>query len=95
MGYPFGVTTKYLEGLAPGLSALCIDTGYMEIIDIEAIIRSKGINEKTIFYGIENVISDRMVWKLFGVIKKVSPPFVQFYSLPPEKIHGVITRILM
>lgn len=93
--YPFGVKTTFYEECAPGLSGFLIETGYMEVLDIEGLIRERGIEEKTIFYGMENIISDRMVWKIFGVMKKASPPFVQFYSLPPEKIHGVITRILM
>jgi len=93
--YPFGVKVTYQEDCAPGLSGLLIETGYMEILDIEALIRERGIEEKTIFYGMENIISDRMVWKIFGIMKKAAPPFVQFYSLPPEKIHGVITRIIM
>ncbi len=93
--YPFGIKTTYQEDCADGLSALLIETGYMEILDIESLIRERGINEKTIFYGMENIISDRMVWKIFGIMKKAAPPFVQFYSLPPEKIHGVITRIIM
>lgn len=93
--YPFGVKTTYQEDCAIGLSALVIETGYMEILDIESLIQQRGIDEKTIFYGIENIISDKMIWRIFGIMKKASPPFVQFYSLPPEKIHGVITRILM
>lgn len=93
--YPFGIKTTFLENCADGLSALLIETGYMEILDIESLIRERGINEKTIFYGMENIMSDRMVWKIFGIMKKAAPPFVQFYSLPPEKIHGVITRIIM
>ncbi|WP_300039728.1 KUP/HAK/KT family potassium transporter [Methanospirillum sp.] len=93
--YPFGVKITYQEDCADGLSALLIETGYMEILDIESLIRERGIEEKTIFYGMENIISDRMVWKIFGIMKKAAPPFVQFYSLPPEKIHGVITRIIM
>jgi KUP system potassium uptake protein len=67
----------------------------MEVINIDKLLREKGIDEKIIFYGIENIVSDRFFWKLYGLIKKVSPPFVQFYSLPPEKIHGVISRIEM
>ena len=67
----------------------------MEIIDIESLIRERGINEKTIFYGMENIVSDRIIWKIYGVMKRLSPPFVQFYSLPSEKIHGVITRIIL
>ena len=94
-GYPFGVSTDYEEGVAEGLSVFSIEGGYMEIIDVEALIRERGIYEKAIFYGIESIISERMIWNIFGIMKKVSPPFVQFYSLPSEKIHGVVTRFIM
>ncbi len=93
--YPFGLKTQYKEECAEGLYLLIIDIGYMEIIDIESLIRERGINEKTIFYGMENIVSDRIIWKIYGVMKRLSPPFVQFYSLPSEKIHGVITRIIL
>jgi KUP system potassium uptake protein len=95
MNHPFGVNTICQKNCAPGLSTFLIETGYMEILDIEALIRQHGIDEKTIFYGIENIVSDQMIWKLFSIMKKAAPPFVQFYSLPPEKIHGVISRIVM
>jgi len=92
---PFGVATEFDTNLAPGLQVFTIRCGYMEIIDIIKLLRAEGIEEKTIFYGIENIISDRFFWKIYGIIKKVSPPFVQFYTLPPEKIHGVVTRVVM
>ncbi|HNX17086.1 MAG TPA: KUP/HAK/KT family potassium transporter [Methanoregula sp.] len=92
---PFGVKTDFDTNLGPGLHVFTIRCGYMEIIDIIPLLRAQGIEEKTIFYGIENIISDRIYWKLYGLIKKVSPPFVQYYALPPEKIHGVVTRVLM
>jgi KUP system potassium uptake protein len=92
---PFGVNTEFDTNLAPGLHVFTIRCGYMEIIDIVELLRVQGIEEKTIFYGIENIVSDRPFWILYGLIKKVSPPFVQFYTLPPEKIHGVVTRVEM
>jgi KUP system potassium uptake protein len=69
--------------------------GYMEIIDVVKILKNKGIDEKTIFYGIEDIITDNLLWKIFSTIKKLSPSFVQFYDLPSDKLHGVITRIEM
>jgi len=92
---PFGVTSEFDTSLAPGLHVFTVRCGYMEIIDIVQLLRAQGIEEKTIFYGIENIVSDRFFWKFYSIIKKISPPFVQFYSLPPEKIHGVVTRVLM
>jgi KUP system potassium uptake protein len=92
---PFGVTTEFDTNLAPGLQVFTVRCGYMEIVDLIQLLRAQGIEEKTIFYGIENIVSDRFFWKIYSIIKKVSPPFVQFYTLPPEKIHGVVTRVVM
>ncbi|MCK9579113.1 MAG: KUP/HAK/KT family potassium transporter [Methanoregula sp.] len=92
---PFGVESYLDTGLADGLELFTIEAGYMEVIDIVALLESHGIDEKTIFYGIETIVSDKAIWKIYGIIKKVSPPFVQFYTLPPEKMHGVVTRVVM
>ncbi|MDD4484098.1 MAG: KUP/HAK/KT family potassium transporter [Methanoregula sp.] len=92
---PFGIATDFDTNLAPGLQVFTIRCGYMEIVDIIPLLRAQGIEEKTIFYGIENIVSDRFFWKIYSIIKKVSPPFIQFYTLPPEKIHGVVTRVMM
>ena len=92
---PFGVESDFDCNLAPGLHVFSVRTGYMEVVDISALLKSRGIDEKIIFYGIENIVSDKFIWKLYGIIKKISPPFVQFYALPPEKIHGVVTRVVM
>lgn len=92
---PFGVASRLDTGSADGLEFFTISTGYMEVIDIVALLESHGIDEKTIFYGIENVVSDKVMWKIYSIIKKVSPPFVQFYTLPAEKMHGVVTRVVM
>jgi KUP system potassium uptake protein len=92
---PFGIRTSYERDCAPGLHTFVITAGYMEIVDIIGLLREEKIDEKTIFYGIENIVSDRFFWKLYGLIKKLTPAFVQFYDLPAEKIHGVITRVVM
>jgi len=93
--YPFGIHTRHDRDLAPGLHAFMITGGYMEIIDIIGLLRKEGIEEKIIFYGMENIVSDKFFWKLYGLLKKITPAFVHFYELPPEKIHGVITRVVM
>jgi KUP system potassium uptake protein len=92
---PFGVTTDFDTAIAPGLHIFRVQCGYMEIVDVVKLLQERGIDEKTIFYGIESIVSDRLIWKIYGLIKKNSPPFIQFYSLPPEKIHGVVTRVVM
>ncbi|MFA5222342.1 MAG: KUP/HAK/KT family potassium transporter, partial [Methanoregula sp.] len=88
---PFGVQTEFDTNIGPGLQLFTITAGYMEVIDVCALLLERGIDEKTIFYGIENIVSDKFFWKLYGIMKKISPPFVQFYTLPPEKMHGVVT----
>jgi len=93
--FPFGVYTGYDRDIAPGLHTFMITAGYMEIVDIIGLVRAEGIEEKTIFYGMENIISDNFFWKLYSILKKVTPAFVHFYELPAEKIHGVITRVVM
>jgi len=92
---PFGISTSFNSDIAPGLHLFTVTAGYMEIVNVVGLLKERAIDEKTIFYGIENIVSDKLIWKLYGLIKKVSPPFVQFYALPPEKIHGVITRVVM
>ncbi len=92
---PFGIGTAFESDLAPGLHLFTVTAGYMEIVNVVGLLKERAIDEKTIFYGIENIVSDRILWKLYGLIKKISPPFVQFYALPPEKIHGVVTRVVM
>jgi KUP system potassium uptake protein len=92
---PFGVKGHFMDELAPGLRTFEIYQGYMEIIDVEGILREAGIDEKAIFYGLEDVITQNPLWKLFSLIKRLSPAFVQFYKLPANKLHGVITRVEM
>lgn len=92
---PFGVTTEFDEGIVPGLHSFRVTTGYMELINLEKILRKYEIDETVIFYGIENIISRQAIWILYGAIKRLTPDFVQFYSLPADKIHGVISRVEM
>jgi len=90
---PFGIAASFKEDLAPGLRTFEIHTGYMEVPDVEEILRGAGIQEKTIFYGVEDIIPSRFVWSLFSVIKRLTPNIVQFYKLPYNKLHGVVTRV--
>jgi KUP system potassium uptake protein len=64
-------------------------------LDIEGTLKKMGINEKVIFYGVEDIVTDNPIWKLFATIKRQTPNFVQFYELPAAKIQGVVTRVEM
>ncbi|MBI5236593.1 MAG: KUP/HAK/KT family potassium transporter [Deltaproteobacteria bacterium] len=92
---PYGLSYNFKEPLAPGLRTFEIQSGYMEIVDVEEILKASSINEKTIFYGLEEIATENPVWKVFSIIKKLTPTFLQFYKLPPNKLHGVITRVEM
>ncbi|GAB7026177.1 KUP/HAK/KT family potassium transporter [Geotalea toluenoxydans] len=92
---PFGVKQQMTEGLGSGLDALEVMAGYMEIIDLEKILKEIGIREKVIFYGIEDIDTTNFAWRIFSTIKKLTPNFVKFYKLPPSKLQGVVTRVEM
>jgi len=67
----------------------------MEVIDIEKLLQKHGIQEKVIFYGIEDIVTNNPVWRIFSIIKKLTPNFVQFHKLPAGKLQGSITRVEM
>jgi len=92
---PYGLDTILKTGLTTGLDAIEIRAGYMEILDIEGILKENGISEKVIFYGIEDIATDNPIWRIFSTIKRQTPNFVQFNHLPAAKLQGVVTRVEM
>jgi KUP system potassium uptake protein len=92
---PYGVTPYFKETLAKGLRKFQIDVGYMEVIDLEHILEYAGIHEKVIFYGLEEIATENIIWQIFAFIKRNTPSFVQFYELPTNKLHGIISRVEM
>jgi KUP system potassium uptake protein len=88
-----GSTGFFKEQLGEGLRSFEIQVGYMEVIDVEEVLKEAGITEKTIFYGVEEIHTTNPVWHIFSAIKKLTPNIVQFYELPPNKLHGVVTRV--
>jgi len=92
---PYGLETVLKCDLSVGLDSVEIKVGYLEILDIESILKEKGIHEKVIFYGTEDIATDNPVWKLFATIKRQTPNFVQFHRLPAAKLQGVVTRVEM
>lgn len=84
-----------LTNVANGLNVLTIDVGYMEVFRLEKVLKALDIEERAIFYGVEDIETSNFFWHIFSVIKKVTPTFVSFYKLPVNKIHGVITQVKM
>lgn len=90
---PFGVEGFIKGSITKGLRLAEIRYGYMEIPNVEEELRKLGIKERVIFYGMEQVYTEKFVWKIFGLIKRVSPSFVEFYRFPEDKLHGVTVRV--
>jgi KUP system potassium uptake protein len=90
---PFGAEGFFKEDLAPGLRVFEIHVGYMTVPDVEAILRQAEIREKTIFYGVEDIMPSNFIWGVFSIIKRLTPNIVQFYKLPYNRLHGVVTRV--
>ena len=91
---PFGLETRK-RSIAPGLESFEILAGFKEVFDLENILKSNGIFEKVIFYGVEDIVTFNPIWHVFSFMKKNTPNFVQFYKLPPSKLQGVVTRLEM
>jgi KUP system potassium uptake protein len=90
---PFGITGFFKEDLAEGLRVFEIQMGYMEVIDVEEIMREAKIEERVVFYGLEDITTKNPVWKIFSLIKRLTPTFIQFYNFPAKKLHGVFTKV--
>jgi len=92
---PFEVVCSHRTDVGPGMEFFEISAGYMEVIDIETLIKQHGIHEKVIFYGIEDIETTNPFWRIFALLKKLTRNFVQFNKLPAAKLQGVVTRVEM
>ena len=93
---PYGIDAIFKRALANGLEIFEIQVGYLEtILDFEEILKSAGINEIAIFYGIEDIVSKKPLSMAYALLDNLTPTFVQFYGLPPDKLHGVVVRVEM
>ncbi len=90
---PFGVIGFFKGDLAPGFRIFEIHMGYMEMLDIEKILHNAGIDAKVMFYGMDEIMTKNIVWKIYSLIKRLTPSFVQFHKLPTNKLHGVVTSV--
>ncbi len=39
------------------------------------------------------IYTDKLIWKLFSFLKRVTPNFVEFNRFPPDKLYGVAVRV--
>lgn len=90
---PYGIVGYFREDIAPGLRVFEIQMGYMEVIEAEDILRASGVYERAIYYGLEDISGKNPVWKMFSMLRRITPNFTQFYRFPYRKLHGVVTKI--
>jgi len=90
---PFGVIGFFKSTNVPGLRIFELQLGYMEVLDIERILKNAGVNAKVMFYGVDAISAKSMLGKVYALMKRLSSSFVHFHKLPAEKLHGVIRMI--
>lgn len=90
---PFGITGFFKEDLTSGLRVFEVQMGYMEVVDVEEVLREAQIEERTVFYGVEEIATGNPIWKAFYFIKRNTSTFIRFYQFPPKKLHGVLTKV--
>ncbi|KAF0145610.1 MAG: KUP system potassium uptake protein [Nitrospirae bacterium] len=90
---PFGITGFFKEDLSAGLRVFEVQMGYMEVVDVEEVLREAKIEERTVFYGVEEIATGNPIWKAFYFIKRNTSTFIRFYQFPPRKLHGVLTKV--
>lgn len=90
---PYGINYGFTAPLASGLRHFAVEFGYMELLKVDSILHTVGIKENAIFYGLEEIQTNNVIWKFFSAMRKLTPTIVQFYRLPMEKLHGVVMRV--
>jgi KUP system potassium uptake protein len=90
---PFGIKLDRYEEVSPGLFVARITFGYMEVPNLPALFKEWKFNEKAIFYGAEEIKTNKFFFKFFIVLKKIAPNWVSYFDFPYNKLHGVVTRI--
>ncbi len=90
---PYGVKLDKYEQIVPGLFVARITYGYMEMPDLPKLFKEWKFNEKAIFYGAEEIKTNKIFLKLFILLKKIAPNWVSYFDFPFNKLHGVVTRI--
>lgn len=90
---PYGVKLDKYEEVTPGLFVLRITYGYMEVPNLPALFKEWKLNEKAIFYGSEEIKTNKFFFKIFIVLKKIAPNWISYFDFPYNRLHGVVTRI--
>ncbi len=90
---PYGIDLVQNEEISPGLFVVRITYGYMERPNLPVLFKEWKFNEKAIFYGAEEIKTNKFFLKFFVLLKKIAPNWVSYFDFPYNKLHGVVTRI--
>jgi KUP system potassium uptake protein len=81
-----------MKEFSEGLYGADIKIGYMEIPDLPELFKKYGFKEKVIFYGVDDIKTNKLSHKIYAFIKRATPSFANYYNFPYNKLHGVVTR---
>ena len=94
--YPYGLKYTYTsinEDKTNSLSLIKIQAGYLEIVDLVEIFKKLNIEPTIVFYGQENIITNKISTKIYSFLRKISPIIVDFYNFPLPKTIGIVSNI--
>ena len=90
---PYGIKLDRYEEVSPGLWVARILYGYMEVPNLPVLFKEWKFSEKAIFYGAEEIKTEKFFLKFFIVLKKIAPNCIIYFDFLYIKLHGVVTRI--
>lgn len=90
---PYGVELLIYKEITDGLYIAQIKYGYMESPDLPNLFKQWGFSERAIFYGAEEIKTNKPLLKIFAILKRLAPNWISFFEFPYNKLHGVVTRI--
>jgi len=94
--YPYGLKYNYTpinEDRTNSLGVIKIQAGYIEIVDLVEIFKKLNIEPTIVFYGQENIITNKISTKIYSFLRRISPIIVDFYNFPLPKTIGIVSNI--
>lgn len=93
---PYDFEYNYIqikEDKTNSLGFIKIKAGYLKIIDLDKIFKDLNVETTILFYGQENIITNKLFIKIYSFIRKISPTIVDFYNFPLSKTIGIVSNI--
>src|SRR3990172_7794964 len=78
---PYRISFSEMKEFTKGLYGLSVSVGYMQIPDLPKLFKQQGINEKIIFYGVDDIKTSKFFYRIYAFIKKkllLLPVFTNF-----------------